>query len=186
MAINHTSETQLESWEELIQTAYQIYRTFARSMTADDARDFWLKVTGWHSDHAEDQKKLFWLVTMMKERLEQERRGERVIAQMVPAQWVDLIFEVTQDAVAAVGGISAWEKLGDAEHSAHHIATLAEFVRHIGQEDFDKLPDEEKQDVDLFIWGGCCMHKSMNVFNLGIFMRGRRRTSKKSSPNRNC
>jgi hypothetical protein len=76
MAINHTSETQLEGWEETIQAAYLIYKTSAHSMTPDDARDFWVKVTGWHSDHAEDQKKLFRLVAAMKIRLERERRGE--------------------------------------------------------------------------------------------------------------
>lgn len=88
-AINHTSETQLEGWEELIESMYQIYKTSSRSETADDARDFWLKVTGWHSDHAEDQKKLFRLISAMKLRLERERRGEQAIARMAPAQWAD-------------------------------------------------------------------------------------------------
>jgi hypothetical protein len=37
-------------------------------------------------------------------------------------------------------------------------------VRTIGQEEFDKLTPEEQQDIDLFIWGGCRMHKNLNVF----------------------
>lgn len=164
MAINHTSETQLEGWEETIQAAYLIYKTSARSMTPDDARDFWVKVTGWHSDHAEDQKKLFWLVAAMKIRLERERRGERTIARMTPAEWAEILFRVSQDAVSAAGGISAWEQASDEERRALHDEAFTEFVRAIGQEDFDKLSDEEKQDVDLFIWGGCCMHKNLNVF----------------------
>ncbi|KAJ7660878.1 hypothetical protein DFH06DRAFT_1326132 [Mycena polygramma] len=135
MAINHTSETQLEGWEELIEAAYQIYRTSARCQTADDARDFWLKVTGWHSDHAEDQKKLFRLVAAMKLCLERERRGERAIAQMVPAQWADLLFQVSQDAVTAAGGISAWEGLAEPERQARHDAAFTEFVRTVGQDD---------------------------------------------------
>ncbi|KAJ6528244.1 hypothetical protein DFH09DRAFT_1327825 [Mycena vulgaris] len=39
MAINHTSEKQLEGWEDLIEAAYQIYKTSSRCETAD-ARDF--------------------------------------------------------------------------------------------------------------------------------------------------
>ncbi|KAJ7621714.1 hypothetical protein DFH06DRAFT_1143459 [Mycena polygramma] len=153
MAINHTSETQLEGWEELIEAAYLIYKTSARCQTADDAQDFWLKVTGWHSDHTEDQKKLFRLVEAMKLRLERECRGERAIAQMVPAQWADLLFRVSQDAVTATGGISALEGLGEAERQALH-----------SRNEFDKLSPEEQQDIDLFIWGGCCMHKNLNIF----------------------
>jgi hypothetical protein len=164
MAINHTSETQLEGWEDIIEAAYKIYKTSERSMTADEARDFWLKVTGWHSDHAEDQKKLFRLVAAMKIRLERERRGEQAIARMAPEQFLDALFEVTQAAVAAAGGISAWEQLGDEDRRTRHNAAVSDFTRRIGQTEFDQLSDEEKQDVDLFIWGGCCMHKNLNVF----------------------
>ncbi|KAJ7732317.1 hypothetical protein B0H16DRAFT_1328808 [Mycena metata] len=164
MAINHTSETQLEGWEELIEAAYQIYKTSPRCQTADNARDFWLKVTGWHSDHAEDQKKLFRLIAAMKTRLERERRGERTIAQMAPAQWAEILFKVSQEAVSVAGGITAWEQLDDAERLYRHDEAFTEFVRELGQEEFDKLTPEEKQSADLFIWGGCCMHKNMNVF----------------------
>jgi hypothetical protein len=46
---------------------------------------------------------------------------------------------------------------------------LTEFVHRTGQEEFDKLSDQEKQDIDLLIWGGCCMHKDPNVFE-GAFL----------------
>ncbi|KAJ7197444.1 hypothetical protein GGX14DRAFT_374928 [Mycena pura] len=164
MAINHTSEKQLEGWEELIEAAYQIYRSSPRCQTADDARDFWLKVTGWHSDHAEDQKKLFRLVAAMKTRLERERRGERTLAQMAPAQWADILFNVSQAAVAEAGGVTAWEQLEDVDRLDRHVAAFTAFTRELGEEEFSKLTPEEKQSIDLFIWGGCCMHKNLNVF----------------------
>ncbi|KAJ6541244.1 hypothetical protein DFH09DRAFT_1089527 [Mycena vulgaris] len=92
MAINHTSEKQLEGWEDLMETAYKIYKTSKRSMTAT-----------------------------------------------APA------------AVAAAGGISAWERLGEEEHRARHNATLTDFVRGVGREEFDEWSDQDKQDVDLFM-----------------------------------
>ncbi|KAJ7433147.1 hypothetical protein B0H11DRAFT_1759292 [Mycena galericulata] len=169
MAINHTSEKQLEGWEELIEDLYQIYKTSSRCETADDARDFWLKVTGWHSDHAEDQKKLFRLARAMKLRLERERRGERTIAQMAPEQWAEVLFKISHDAVTAAGGIAAWEKLGDEERLSRHDEAFTAFVRAIGEAEFEKLTLEEKENVDLFIWGGCCMHKHLNVFKGSVF-----------------
>ncbi|KAJ7776084.1 hypothetical protein B0H14DRAFT_3508317 [Mycena olivaceomarginata] len=96
-----------------------------------------------------DQKKLFRLIAAMKERLERERRGEETLRQMAPKEWAQKLFQVSQDTVTAAGGIAAWEKLPDAERRARHKAALAAF---------------EKQSVDLFIWGGCCMHKQLNVF----------------------
>ncbi|KAJ7659104.1 hypothetical protein DFH06DRAFT_989994 [Mycena polygramma] len=164
MALNHTSETQLEGWEHLIDGMYAVYKTSSRCETAEDARDFWIKVTGWHSDHAEDQKKLFRLAWEKKLNLERERRGEQTITRMAPREWADMLFQISHDAVTAAGGIAAWEALGDEERKARHDAAFTKFVRAIGQAEFDKLTDAEKQNVDLFIWGGCCMHKNMNAF----------------------
>ncbi|KAJ6477243.1 hypothetical protein DFH09DRAFT_1467796 [Mycena vulgaris] len=83
MAVNHTSEKQLEGWQNLIEAAYKVLR---------------------------------------------------------------------KAAVAAAGGSSALERVGE-EHRVRHNATLTEFVREISREEFDEWSDQEKQDVDLFIWG---------------------------------
>ncbi|KAJ7131749.1 hypothetical protein C8R43DRAFT_895756 [Mycena crocata] len=168
MAVNHTSETQFEGWEELIETMYELYKTSGRSFTADDARDFWLKVTGWHSDHAEDQKKLYRLVAAMKIRLERERRGERAIHQMLPEELAEMIFTISQNAVADAGGITAWEELTNEERKVVHDNAFTEFVQAMGEAEFAKLSEADKQNVDLFIWGGCCMHKNLNVFKAGV------------------
>ncbi|KAJ7149386.1 hypothetical protein C8R43DRAFT_887885, partial [Mycena crocata] len=164
MAINHTSETQLEGWEHLIDGMYAVYKTSSCCTTAEDARDFWIKVTGWHTDHAEDQKKLFRLAWEKKLHLERERRGERTVAQMAPQQWAEMLFKISHDAVTAAGGIAAWESLTEYKRKARHDAAFSDFVLAIGQAEFNKLTAAEKQSVDLFIWGGCCMHKNLNIF----------------------
>ncbi|KAJ6552491.1 hypothetical protein DFH09DRAFT_876016, partial [Mycena vulgaris] len=84
-------------WEDLIETAYKIYKSSERSMTADDVGDLWLKVTDCHSDHAEDQDKLFRLVAAMKIRWERERQRERAIARMAPAEWVNILFRLEEE-----------------------------------------------------------------------------------------
>jgi hypothetical protein len=40
MANNHTGKKQLEGWEQLIEAAYQIYKTSPRCQTADNMRGF--------------------------------------------------------------------------------------------------------------------------------------------------
>ncbi|KAJ7155610.1 hypothetical protein C8R46DRAFT_910335, partial [Mycena filopes] len=126
-AVNHTSDTQLEGWEEIIETMYKVYKSSSRSETVDDARDFWLKVTGWHSDHAEDQKKLFRL--------------------MLPVEMAQMIFQISQDAVVNAGGIVAWEGLSAEQQQALHDAALSSFVQTLGQAEFDKLSEEDKQNI---------------------------------------
>ncbi|KAJ3858107.1 hypothetical protein EV359DRAFT_69268 [Lentinula novae-zelandiae] len=37
----------------------------------------------------------------------------------------------------------------------------------IGEAKFQKLSEEEKAEVDLILWAGCCMHKEMNTFKGG-------------------
>ncbi len=41
-------------------------------------------------------------------------------------------------------------------------------VCEIGQDNFEKLSSEEKENVDFLIWVGCYMHKNMNAFKGGV------------------
>ncbi|KAJ3924521.1 MAG: hypothetical protein NXY57DRAFT_969708 [Lentinula lateritia] len=77
MAVNHTSEMQLAGW---IETTEDLFHLAYKSglISEDDTRIFWNLVTGFHSDHAADQKKLFELLKKWKTRLEREVQGERV------------------------------------------------------------------------------------------------------------
>ncbi|KAJ3887852.1 hypothetical protein GG344DRAFT_68453 [Lentinula edodes] len=87
MAVNHTSETQ------------------------DDARIFWILVTGFHSDHAADQKKLFELLKKWKEHCDQELHGEQAVKRLTNLEYACLIFQGSQALVQQVGGPAAWEVL---------------------------------------------------------------------------
>ncbi|KAJ4501707.1 hypothetical protein C8R41DRAFT_928430 [Lentinula lateritia] len=155
MAVNHTSETQLAGWiettEELFHLAYQ-----SGLILEDDARVFWNLVTGFHSDHAADQKKLFELLKKWKEQLEREVRGEQAIKQLTDNEYACLIFQGSQVLVQKVGGPAAWDTL-----------STKELIRDIGEAEFEKLSEGEKAEVDLILWAGCCMHKEMNAFKGG-------------------
>jgi hypothetical protein len=136
-----------------------------------DAHKFWNLVTGFHSDHAEDQKKLFRLLQALKQQMEREARGERVVKSMAQVELLSLAFKCSQLAVEKAGGPNAYDALSDSDKVTTFNAARAQLVRDIGQADFDALDQDVKDDVDLFLWAGCCMHKDMNAFKGMLLIR---------------
>ncbi|KAF9003189.1 hypothetical protein BDZ89DRAFT_901335, partial [Hymenopellis radicata] len=134
-----------------------------------DAREFWGLVTGFHSDHAEDQKKLFRLLKDWKERCDRELRGEKAVKGMEKLELVGFLFKCSQEAIRKAGGPAAWEALPQSERLAKYNAMRMQVIRDIGQKEFDELTAKEKEDVDFFLWAGCCMHKEMNAFKGGCY-----------------
>ncbi|KAJ3847622.1 hypothetical protein EV368DRAFT_50851 [Lentinula lateritia] len=166
MAVNHTSETQVEGWIETVEDIFHLL--FESGMCSnDDARIFWNLVTGFHSDHAADQKKLFELLKKWKERCDRELRGERAVKRLTDLEYACLIFQGSQALVQQVGGPAAWEVLTPEERSRRLEAMRNQIIRDIGEAEFAKLSEAEKAEVDFFLWAGCCMHKEMNAFKGG-------------------
>ncbi|PBK91256.1 hypothetical protein ARMGADRAFT_932911 [Armillaria gallica] len=168
MAVNHTSQTQLDGWIELIEELYELFRESEFCTGEADAQDFWTTVTGMHTDHAEDQKKLFRLLKEWKQHCDREKRGEHTVLGMNSVELLSLLFKVSQEAITKAGGIQLWEALSDADKQRQHKEMYLKIVCEIGQDDFEKLSSEEKENVDFLIWAGCCMHKDMNAFKGGV------------------
>ncbi|KAJ7744725.1 hypothetical protein B0H14DRAFT_3514663 [Mycena olivaceomarginata] len=116
MAVNHTSETQLDGLVEIIEELYQLLHDSGMATDAD-VREVWNLVTGFHSDHAEDQKKLFRLLKALKERMEREVRGERVLKSMGYTEVFNLAFKCGQQAVDKAGGPAKWDAMSHADQS---------------------------------------------------------------------
>ncbi|PBK85845.1 hypothetical protein ARMGADRAFT_1047959 [Armillaria gallica] len=167
MAVNHTSETQLEGWVDLVDDLYSIYKHSSHCQSGEDARDFWIAVTGMHTDHAEDQKKLFQLLQTWKQRCECEKRGEETILKSTPHELLDILFKVSQEAIINAGGMASWENISQNERKTHHDEAFRRFAFELGEAEFAKLDDSQKKNIDLLIWAGCCMYKEMNAFKGG-------------------
>ncbi len=167
MAVNHTSETQLEGWVDLVDDLYSIYKCSPHCQNGEDAWDFWIAVTGMHTDHAEDQKKLFRLLQTWKQRCEREKCGEKTILKSTPHELLDILFTLSQDATINAGGIETWEDLSQDQRKIHHDEAFHRFAFELGEAEFTILDDSQKKDIDLLIWAGCCMHKEMNAFKGG-------------------
>ncbi len=165
--MNHTSQTQLDGWIELVEELYELFRESEFCTGEADARDFWTTVTGIHTDHVEDQKKLFRLLKDWKQQCEREKQGERTVLGMNSVELLSLPSKVSQATITKAGGMQLWDILSDEEKKKRHKEMYLKIVHEIGQDEFQKLTPEEKENIDFLIWAGCCMYKDMNAFKRG-------------------
>ncbi|KAI0026605.1 hypothetical protein K488DRAFT_65765, partial [Vararia minispora EC-137] len=123
------------------------------------------KLTGWGSDHAEDQKKFFRLLEEWKHDIDREARGRaslHTMAAEAPAELVEHIALSLQMTIERVGGMARWEALLDEERNTLLSTVERELCIRMGQKVVDAMTAEERTHIDLLVWAGCAMHKEQN------------------------
>ncbi|KAF9237833.1 hypothetical protein BU15DRAFT_62857 [Melanogaster broomeanus] len=113
--VNHTSDTQLNGWKDLINQMYTVYNECMG--TALDWREFVEKVKGMLTDHAEDQKKLVRLFLEWKQTCEREVCGERALATLPPDDITAYAWKMMQGILQDAGGPEGWEALAVEEQN---------------------------------------------------------------------
>ncbi|PCH39157.1 hypothetical protein WOLCODRAFT_21365 [Wolfiporia cocos MD-104 SS10] len=143
-APNHTSEQQLKGWRACTADLYDTYNASPNGQhNPAKVQEFAAKITGVNTDHAEDQKKFTRLVCeKWKKQCTEELHGERALALMTQEELIPVLWEESTWTIKAAGGMEKWDQLSEDEQDQQH--------------------SDEKHHVDLFIWGGCCMHKELN------------------------
>ncbi len=91
-----------------------------------------------------------------------------MVLRMISVELLSLLFKVSQEAITNACGIQLWEALSNIDKQGQHKEMYLKIVCKIGQDKFEKLPSEEKKNVDFLIWAGCCMHKDMNASKRGV------------------
>ncbi|KAF8221487.1 hypothetical protein L208DRAFT_1382248 [Tricholoma matsutake] len=117
---------------------------------------------GLRSDHAEDQKKLACMLEEWKKILDRALLGEKHMQTLALVELLPIIVEESACKVDAVGGPDAWEALPESDKDKWDHATYDRLCSWFGEEAWAKLSDHERQEAQLFVWAGCCMHKEMN------------------------
>jgi hypothetical protein len=153
-APNHTSETQLAGWQEVVQEFYELFN----DMPLDSRQqaillEFAIKIKGMHTDHAEDQKKLARLIQSWKKLCERELRGQLVLQSMLPEQLLAVILAECQQMISDAGGPDAWAMLSGEEKATQDAAVIKNICIRFGQAAFDALTEEQKIEVDFFPLG---------------------------------
>ncbi|KAJ7620143.1 hypothetical protein FB45DRAFT_745577 [Roridomyces roridus] len=167
-APDHTSESQLEGWQGLVHEMYSLYNESPDGQANRvDERTFYTKIAGMLTDHAADQKKLAGLFQKLKMKMDREIRGERALLLLSPPELLALVCELNEKKIAAAGGQAGWDTLPVEEQERQNAALHSLLSQRYGQKMFDKLSEEQKREVDLFVWAGCCMHKDLNAHKGG-------------------
>jgi hypothetical protein len=162
----HMSQAQLDN---IIDSLRAYSELWLRSLGKIDVffwRHFIRKLVGASSDHASDQKLLIKLLEDFKALIDRELRGEEILkAQLSSLELMELIG--SRLAEQRGGEPIQWSTLPEREYMRLISDTWRSICVPLGQDAYEQLTEEEKFKADLFIWAGCCMHKSLNACKAG-------------------
>lgn len=122
---------------------------------------------GMNGDHANAEKAQVDLMESWKKATLTRELGEQSLASQPIAELIALLSVANERKLEAVGGPVAWESLGEDQQAMLNRQTMDQVISELGQKAYDSLPDDERREIDLFLWMGCCMHKSLNAFRGG-------------------
>ncbi|KAJ7664801.1 hypothetical protein B0H17DRAFT_850894, partial [Mycena rosella] len=168
--IDHTSAESVRGREERVQESSDI---FNRSPLANrlkchySVQEFLRILWGMNGDHASTEKGTARGLQEKKHNASIQDLGEEALA---GKSYMDLVLYLAAwnaKKVAEAGGEAAWSALSPAEQTDRDAKLMKEIVAVLGKEAYDALSPEDCQTLDLFIWGGCCMHKDLNSFKGG-------------------
>lgn len=132
-----------------------------------DIGDIAQRLTGMNEDHASDQKKTFalvfkWKLTETKRSLGLKRLYDMSVDELIEAYFPQLLGKIED--VNREHGPDVWTKILTADERAQHERAVQQAVAlEIGEDLYTQLPPEEKVLYELFLRGGCCMHKDLNA-----------------------
>jgi hypothetical protein len=162
-AINHTSAEQLLGWKHKFNEAHSLWlRSPMGSRSPVTILESVMRMCGMLTDHAADQKKLARNIEEWRCECDLELRGERALLLMSLVESVAIVREENDQMFAIAGGIEVWNSLPDNAKDEVNAAIYKKVCIRLGVAEFEKLTLQEKQDAELFIWAGCCMHKELN------------------------
>lgn len=169
-ATDHSSQTQADGWKSKITEKLDFYNRSPlakRSQTTLQLADFFARLQGMNSDHANDQKKLALLLKEIKNDFFLKSLGEEELISMEIPNMINFLSIANAQKIADVGGHVKWNMLSEAEKLKADAKMVAAIVYKLGCKAYTQLPEDEKKKADSFIWVGCAMHKDMNCFKGG-------------------
>jgi hypothetical protein len=101
------------------------------------------------------------MLTQWKREIDRECRGSDFLSSLSPLELLKLINK--RMSADKKDSEVPWDTLSQEEQIRQTGATFRKLCLEHGQTEFKKLLPEEQFIVDLFIWAGCCMHKSLNA-----------------------
>ncbi|KAJ6536941.1 hypothetical protein B0H19DRAFT_1270627 [Mycena capillaripes] len=168
--LDHTSAESVKGWQALINENVDIFNRSPLARRLDcqySVCQFMRILNGMNGDHASNEKGTSRGMQDLKHEAVLDDLGEEALAGKEFMDLVHYLAAWNAKKVAEAGGIEAWETLSPAEQTERDVKLMKEIVAVLGKEAYDALCPEERRRLDLFVWGGCCMHKDLNSFKGG-------------------
>ena len=179
-ASNHTARSQLEGWRKTIDSCCDLLSRspLGQNLTISTGT-FIQKLRCVLTDHASDQKLMFELLKAWKERFDYESRGIAILEGMSEGERIQALSEHLEVACKAIG---CWESLSEDQQTTTKHNTWLALTLATGEEAFQLLNKDERQDAHLLFWNGCAMHKEMNAVKGGASSMASAWIEKKLTP----
>jgi hypothetical protein len=169
--LDHTAATQVESFKRNIGRLCDDYNAspFGTEHFFDH-RKIWKKTTGYLSDHAADQKKVFRELAKYHSECDLELRGEEMMSLEDPEAKLEVkqvLDEKEKEMLTEVGGATRWSELPEEERFQLGKKLVQDAEICLGERILARLSDEERREADCCFWSGCGMHKDLNAVKEG-------------------
>ncbi|EPQ51558.1 hypothetical protein GLOTRDRAFT_96296 [Gloeophyllum trabeum ATCC 11539] len=156
-ATNRKADTQVDGWKDLFSEFQEFYdcSPLSRRHQTIEMAEIARKLKGYFSNHAAYQKKTSRGMQDWKWDESLCDLGEDALLLKDVTKLVQILADANAAKIATVGGMEKWNLLSWDEQTVY---------KWLGEEVYAALSEEEKHKLDLYIWGGCCMHKDLNSF----------------------
>ncbi|KAF9645629.1 hypothetical protein BDM02DRAFT_3262776 [Thelephora ganbajun] len=170
--LNHTAATQVAGFKQRIQQFCDDYNASPFGTEHYfDPRKIWKKMTGYLSDHAADQKKVFQELAKYHSECDLELRGEVAMLLEDPDMELEIeqiLDEKGEEMFREVGGAACWRELPEEERLRLGKKLIRDAEICLGERVLERLPDSEKREAISCYWSGCGMHKDLNAVKEGV------------------
>jgi len=164
--LNHKTATQLEGWKKIISEFCATHNEHPDAKCVVDPANVWQLARGYLGDHAADQKKLSVMLEAYRRDCDREIRGEDVFLSDDPQDEVErnqLLDEMLKEMLEKAGGLERWALLPPIERLKREKGVIREVQVALGEKAYQQLSQEEKDEIDFWVYTGCAMHKDLNA-----------------------
>ena len=132
-------------------------------------------MTGYLSDHASDQKKVFRELETYHQECNLELLGERAMLLEDPdkeeSEMEQVLDEKGEVMMKAIGGVARWVELPEGERLQLGRDLIRDAEICLGERALERLPEDLRREVMEEMgcyWSGCGMHKDLNSVKGGV------------------
>ncbi|KAH8822347.1 hypothetical protein DL96DRAFT_1748615 [Flagelloscypha sp. PMI_526] len=122
---------------------------------------------GMMSDHASTEKSKAEKIAARKHHEAIQELGAQELLGMAPEELRSLLHRHAVAKIEGVGGFQQYMEMDPVQCAQLDAAQHETMKCELGEEIYATLDQEAREELDIFLWAGCCCHKDQNSFEGG-------------------